>query len=127
MGSKRSDGFKPSVTLRSRLAEIDACEKSGESLKGYAERRGLSVHMLYQAKKIARQQGLLPPYRSGKPVPVRSKEKRAPRFVEAVVATVRQPPAAWRLRFAGGEVLESSTALDVEVALRLIESLGVRS
>lgn len=127
MGSKKSEGFKPSATLRSRLAEIDACEKSGESLKGYAERRGLSVHMLYQAKKIARQQGLLPPYRSGKPVPDRSKKTRAPRFVEASVATVRQPQAVWRLRFAGGEVLESNTPLDVEVALRLIESLGSHS
>ena len=127
MGSGRSGRPEPSDTLRGRLAQIQACEKSGESLKAYAERRGLSVHMLYQAKKMARQQGLLPPYRSGKPVPDRSKKTRAPRFVEASVATVRQPQAVWRLRFAGGEVLESNTPLDVEVALRLIESLGSRS
>jgi transposase-like protein len=63
MGSKRSSGAGPFVTLRKRLAQIEACEKSGESLKEYARRHGLSVHALYQAKKVARRQGLIPPYR----------------------------------------------------------------
>ena len=125
MGSKRSSRAGPSVTLRKRLAQIAACEPTGESLKVYAERHGLSVHTLYQAKKVARRQGLIPPYRiqnttrAAKPL-----KARPARFVQAVrkLDTAGQG-MAWRLRFAGGEVLESGTPLTVEVTLRLIEQL----
>jgi len=128
MGSKRSSRAAGSAALRKRLAEIQSCEDSGESLKAYATRRGISVHSLYQAKKMARQQGLLPPHRNQKTKPSRTKAVRPPRFVEATtVVSSRPPSAAWRLRFAGGEVLESHTPLDVEVALCLIESLGSHS
>jgi hypothetical protein len=130
MGSKRSSGAGPSVTLRKRLAQIEACERSGESLKVYAERHGLSVHTLYQAKKVARRQGLIPPYRNrdaartAKP----SKEGRPTRFVKAVRrGDVPGQGMAWRLRLSGGEVLESNTPLTVEIALSVIESLGRRS
>jgi hypothetical protein len=110
------------------LADIQSCEDSGESLKAYAARRGISVHSLYQAKKMARQQGLLPPHRSQKAKSSRTKSVRPPQFVEATaVVSTRPPSAAWRVRFAGGEILESNTPLDVEAALRLIESLGSRS
>ncbi len=129
MGSKRSSGAGPSVTLRKRLAQIEACEKSGESLKEYAERHGLSVHTLYQAKKVARRQGLIPPYRIQNTARAAKRSKARPaRFVQAVRKP--HPPGqgiAWRLRFASGEVLESGTPLTVEVALRLIEQLGGRS
>ena len=43
MGSKRSSRAGPSVTLRKRLAQIEACEKSGESLKAYARRHALTA------------------------------------------------------------------------------------
>jgi hypothetical protein len=128
MGSKRSRRAAGSLTLRERLAEIEACEDSGESLKAYAIRRGISVHSLYQAKKMARQQGLLPPHRNEKTKSSRTKAVRPPRFVEATsVLSSRPPSAAWRVHFAGGEILESNTPLGVEVALRLIESLGSHS
>jgi len=127
MSKRSSKRSVASARLRERLGVVRACEKSGESLKAYAERRGLSVHMLYQAKKIARQRGLLPPYRGGKPRPARLTKKRVPRCVEAAVATVHPPAAVWRLRFAGGEVLEGGAPLGVSVAVRLIESLGRRS
>ena len=128
MGSKGSGGAEPSVTLRKRLAQVQACEHSGESLKAYAERRGISVHLLYQAKKVARHRGLLPPSRDGNLKPSRAKKAQPPRFVEATsLVSSRQSSAAWRLRFAGGEVLESNVPLDLEVVLRLIESLGCRS
>jgi hypothetical protein len=128
MERKRSGGSGPSATMRKRLSQIQACEKSGEPLKAYAARHGVSVHTLYQAKKMARRHGWLPPYRGGKTKPARRKAARPARFVEATsVTTLRPPVPAWRLRFAGGEVLESSTPLDGEVALRLVESLGGRS
>ena len=128
MKGKRSKRVAGSSALRKRLAEVQACEASGESLKAYATRRGISVHSLYQAKKMARQQGLLPPHRHQKTKSSRTKAVRPPRFVEAnAVVSSRPPSAAWRVRFAGGEVLESNTPLDVEAALRLIESLGSRS
>jgi hypothetical protein len=128
MGRRRSEGAAGSVGLRRRLAEVQSCEDSGESLKAYAERRGISVHSLYQAKKLARRLGLLPPHRTGKAKASREQAVRPPRFVEATaVVSSLSSPAAWRLRFTGGEVLESHTPLDVEVAVRLIESLGRRS
>ena len=128
MGRRRSEGAVVSVTLRKRLAEVQSCEDSGEPLKAYAERRGISVHSLYQAKKTARQHGLLPPHHNGKAKTSRAKEIRSPRFVEAsAVVSSRPSPTAWSLRFPGGEVLESHTPLDVEVVLRLIESLRRRS
>ena len=127
MGSKKFDGAVTSATLRRRLSQIHACEKSGETLKAYAERHGLSVHSLYQAKKMARQRGLLAPHRSGRTKGRPSKEDSASRFVEArAPAALRHPVTEWRLRFRGGEVLESSALLDVEFALRLVEALRGR-
>jgi hypothetical protein len=110
------------------LAEIQSCEDSGESLKAYASRRGISVHSLYQAKKMAREQGLLPPHRNQKAKSSGTKSIRPLRFVEATTVVSSHPPsAAWRVRFASGEVLESNTPLDIEAAIRLIESLGSHS
>ena len=125
MKSKKSRGSAGSPALRKRLAEIESCKDSGESLKAYATRRGISVHSLYQAKKMARQHGLLPPHGKEKTKPSRIKAVRPPQFVEATaLVSSRAPSAAWRVRFPGGEVLESNTPLDVEAALRLIQSLG---
>ena len=128
MGSKSSGGGGASATLRKRLAQIRACERSGESLKAYAERHDLSVHVLYGAKRVARQQGLLPPHRAEKARAARSTRDQAPRFAEAIArARGSDSGAAWRLRFAGGEALESSTPLGIEEALRLIEAVRGRS
>ena len=128
MKNKKSRRSTGSPALRKRLAEIQSCKDSGESLKAYATRRGISVHSLYQAKKMARQHGLLPPHGNQKTKSSRTEAVRPPRFVEATAVVGSRPPsAAWRVRFPGGEVLESNTPLDVEVALRLIESLGSQS
>ncbi len=130
MASKRSIGGGPSAKLRNRMVQLEACEKSGESVKAYAKRHGLSVDVLYQAKKEARRQGLIPPHRS--PNPARSaKPPKAglTRFVKAVRRT--EAPVvqgfAWRIRFPSGEVLESSTPLSADVVVLLLESLGRRS
>ena len=129
MASKRTRSAVPSAKLRRRLEQIEACEKSGESLKAYAHREGLSVDTLYQARKEARRQGLIPPY----PRPSTGKAgsaptARPPRFVEAVRR--KHTPAAlrttWRLRFSGGEVLECDAPLTADVAHLLLDSLGRR-
>ncbi len=130
MASKRTRGSVPSARLRERLKQLEACRKSGESLKDYAQRHGLSVDSLYQAKKVARQQGLIAPYRRPSSGRSNSSPEASPsRFVKAVRRTdapVSQSPA-WRLRFAGGEVLESSTPLSADVARLFLDSLGRHS
>ena len=125
MGSKRSKAAGGSGKLRHQLAHIRASEKSGETLKEYAGRHGLSVHSLYQAKKVARQQGLLPPHRGG---PGRASVTKtncaAPRFVEAIALPQRSYcSATWRLRLASGDVLESDTTLGREELVHLIRAL----
>ena len=77
MGGKKAGGGLAAGTLRKRLVQVRACERAGESLKAYAARHGISVHSLYQAKKEARQQGLLPPHGA---------EKGRPRTVEPAPA-----------------------------------------
>jgi hypothetical protein len=129
MGSKRSKVAGVSGKLRRQLAHIRASEKSGETLKEYAARHGLSVHALYQAKKVARQQGLLPPYRSGlRRAPVTKKNSAPARFAEAVTVAQRSVLSpAWRLRLASGDVVESDTALQPEELVHLIQALRGRS
>lgn len=111
-----------------RLAEVAACERRGESLKVYAERTGQSVYGLYEAKRLARQAGVLPPYRGGRAKPHRA--AAAARFVEAVVArTSGNAPSsgsgiAWRLRLPSGSVLESATPLDAASLDLLLAGLG---
>ena len=107
-----------SARLREHLSVIRACEKFGESLKSYAKRQGISVHALYQAKKAARQQGLLPPYRSTRSVASQGKNAQSRRFVEARATTSMAPPLrpTWRVRFASGDALESDSPLSTEAA-----------
>ena len=127
MGGARSVSGAPSPRLRERLAQVRDCEKSGESLKAYAGRQGISVHALYQAKKLARRQGLLPPHRGPESKSAKPKHQRPSRFVEAVRPQVgREPGPVWRLRLAGGEVLESSTPLGIDETLALIAALRGR-
>ncbi len=128
MGSKNAGAGTASATLRKRLVQVRACERTGESLKAYAARHGISVHSLYQAKKQARQQGLLRPHGAEKGSLTRSSRPRRPRFVEAISAPAQpQPGYSWRLRFSSGEVLESSTPLGGDEALRLIDVLRGRA
>ena len=130
MGSRKSRGGEASARLRKRLGQVRSCEQSGETLKAYAAQHGISVHALYQAKKQARQQGLLPAQGTQKARPKRAarpKRSPRPRFVEAIASPFDSAPAlAWRLRLRSGDVLESSTPLDADVTLRLIEALRAR-
>ncbi len=128
MGSTKSKGGGASPILRKRLAVIRACEQSGESLKDYAARQGLSVHVLYQAKKVARQQGLLAPHRAEPVKRARSKARPRPRFVDAVRRDEAQASgAAWRLRLPTGVVFESGTSLTPEEIIKLVDALRTLS
>ncbi len=124
MRSKKSRKGRGPGALHDRLAHIRACEKSGESLKACAERHGLSVHALYQAKKMARQRGLLPPHRSHGARRPRKKRPEPVRFAEAIVRP-RDPGASptWRLRLASGDVIESHATLEPDQLLHLIRAL----
>ena len=130
MGSKKSRRQEASVGLQKRLQQIRSCERSGETLKTYAARHGISVHALYQAKKQARKQGLLPVHGSPKTRSVGSKPPKAtrrPRFIEAIAApTVPASGWVWRLRLRSGDVLESSTPLGDDETLRWIHALQDR-
>jgi hypothetical protein len=130
MGSKKSRSGEASARLRKRLEQIRACEESGETLKAYAARRKISVHALYQAKKQARQQGLLPAPGTSQTRAVGTKPKatRRSQFVEVMSSpTAPTPGCAWRLRLRSGDVLESSTPLTDHETLRLIDALRDRS
>jgi len=127
---KKSTVGKASRLLRDRVAAIRACERSGETLKAYAARTGVSVFTLYEAKRQARSLGLLPPYTSARRVTATkqpSRERGATRFVEATVGPAPRGEAfAWRLRFPGGEILEAMTPLGPGEAVGLVELLGGR-
>lgn len=125
----RSKAGPLSSVDRKYLAEVRACEVSGESLAKYAERKGVPVYPLYQAKKRAREVGLLPPYRNGatrsKPAPRRT---RPPRFIEAIPRIEpREGSAVWRVRLPDGAVFESMAPLDIDDVLQLVESLRQKS
>ena len=120
MSRRSSKRGTASARLRERLNVVRACKKSGESLKTYAERHEISVHSLYQAKKVARKKGLLPPHRSASSASQR-KSARPPRFVEARVTPSMTPAirSTWRIRFTSGDVLESDAPLSMEEVVRL--------
>ena len=126
MSSSREGGLSP--TLRKQLAQIRASEKAGETLKSYAEHQGLSVHALYEARRRLRKQGILAPHPKRAAASKTSQGQPAPRFVEAIRRVdAREGGAAWRVRFSGGDVLESATPLRIDEALRLVDVLGRRS
>jgi len=109
---------------RKWLAEVRACEKSGEPLSSYAERKGVSVHALYQAKKRARELGLFPAHRKGKIPSSSPRRSRAGRFVEAIRRVEPgEPSVAWRVRLPGGVVFESVAPLSHDDVLQLVDSL----
>lgn len=130
--NRKTNGGALSPTLTKWLAEIHACDRSGEALKAYAARKGLSVHTLYQARKVLRKQGVLAPR-------IRAQAKRTeksprvergsiPRFVQAVQRPeVRDPGLAWRLRLPSGLIFESHAPVVIDDVLRLARGLGVRS
>jgi len=134
MGRTKGTNGQVSATVARRLAAIEGCERRGETLKAYAERKGQSAGVFYEAKRQARRAGLLPPH-GGAKRRARDREARpsTPRFVEAVgarperVAPQTAGAAAWRLRLPGGAVLESTMPLDASLLGRLMTGPEGRS
>ena len=121
---RQSRGGPLSATNRKWLAEVRACEKSGESLSSYAERKGVSVHSLYQAKKRARELGLFPAHRKRKGTSSSPRRSRSTRFVEAIGRVEpRDPAVTWRVRFPSGVIFESVAPLSHDDVLHLVDSL----
>jgi hypothetical protein len=111
MGKRQAIGLTP--RQREWLRHLREAEGAGESIRGYAQRHGLSEHSMYQAAKDLRRKGALAP--SGrKPAKrvVRGRPVAAHRrFVE--VKTSRDPAprvaaSAWRVRLPNGVVVEGS-------------------
>jgi hypothetical protein len=128
MSSTKSAEAQLSPTLRKGLAHIRSCEKSGETLKSYAERKGLAVGSLYEAKKKLRVHGIVAAHGKPPAAAATSRKSQPPRFIEAVRrADAREGTVSWRVRFFGGELLESTRPLSFDETLRLIETLRGRT
>lgn len=134
MGRTKGARGEVSATVSRRLAAIEGCERRGESLKAYAVRTRQSAGVFYEAKRLARRAGVLPPHRGTKR-PARDSDTRPAtgRFVEAVAqgptsaARSTLGTVTWRLRLPGGAVLESTTPLDASLLGQLVAGSEGRS
>ncbi len=108
MGKKRSAGLTP--RQREWLGHLRACARSGATVRGYAQRHGLSEHGMYQAAKDLRRRGALPASRRG-----RSPQQSPPTFVRIACAPAVSPiasaPSSWRVRLPNGVVIEAGETL----------------
>jgi hypothetical protein len=113
-GERRVSG-ELSSRQRGWLAHLKQCEASGETMKAYAKRNGLSIHAMYQAAKGLRRRGALSPA-------AHSRTDGRASFVR--VASPPSTSAAWRVRFASGAVLEGAGPLSSESLTALVEALS---
>jgi len=115
MGAMRSGAANLTPRQREWLGHLQACAKSGETVRAYAQRQGFSEHGMYQAAKELRKLGVLPP------APRRSKKGKSAAFVKVSPAVrPRALPSPWRVRLPNGVVLEGNGALETE----LLEALA---
>ncbi len=93
------------LTERQRywLKHLRAAERTGEPLKSYAERLGLSEYSMYEAKRRLRVLGVI--------APAAPRKTAAPRFTR-VTAAPRESASvtSLRVRLSSGAVLEWSEA-----------------
>ena len=112
MGKNRPNDLTPRQQEWRR--HLEACTRSGETMRGYAKRLELSESAMYQAAKDLRRRGVLP-RRS------RSRSNAMkPSFVKVSAAVHASCSGAWRARFPNGIVLEGSEGLSPE----LLEALA---
>ena len=111
MGQRRSSGLTPRQQEWQR--HLEACARSGETVRAYAKRHGLSEHAMYQTAKDLRQHGLLPASR-------RRRSSKKPSFVKVSPTVRASSSGSWRARLANGIVLEGSGGLSAE----LLEALA---
>jgi len=108
----RTASIESKLTSKQRfwLEHLQACEAGGESMKGYAKRKGLSVHGLYGARRRLRSLGLPPaPANSGK----------RPCFAKVMVREAASEVGRCRVRLPNGAVME----WDVPLAAQPLELL----
>ena len=112
MGKKRSRGLTP--RQQEWRGHLESCARSGETVRGYAKRHGLSESAIYQAAKDLRRRGVLP-----KSPRSRSAQKPSS-FVKVSAAVHATSSGAWRARLPNGVVLEGSEGLGP----KLLEALA---
>jgi hypothetical protein len=105
MGRKRSAGLTP--RQQEWLGHLQACARSGESVRAYAKRHGFSEHGMYQAAKGLRRRGALPTGRRRS----RLEQKSTPAFVRVLPAASPIVTSTWRVRLPNGVVIEAGEAL----------------
>lgn len=112
---------KLSSGQRRWLEHLRAWERSGESMKAYAARRGLSAQAFYQAATRLRAKGAAERRAASRP------PQRAVSFVEVGRASLR-PEAdwSWRVRLPGGAAFESRVPLEAEALGALLDRLAGR-
>jgi hypothetical protein len=119
MGQRRSRDDTPPTRLTERqaywLEQLQACEASGLTTRAFSQKHRLSVHALYQARKMRRR-------REAVASPVK---KRSVTF--AKVRTVPPVPVQgglWRVRLPNGAVIELEAPRGPEDRLRLLQSVA---
>lgn len=126
-GEARQGGEALSERDRYWLRHHEACAGSGESAKGYAEQRGLSIHALYQSRKRLRAIGALAPAerRGSTPLPPRRPERARVSFSK-VGSVVPMPSASprYRVRLANGASLEWEGAVATPELEALLQVVG---
>jgi hypothetical protein len=97
------------------LRHLRACERSGETIRRYGERRGVSVHSLYSARKRLRSLGIS-----------FGSSQRSPRvaFAKVSLSEAGVGPAHWRVHFPNGAVVEWSAPLGGERAKELLQAIA---
>lgn len=97
------------------LRHLRACERSGETIRDYGERRGVSVHSLYSARKRLRGLGIS----FGSP-------RRSSRvsFAKVSLGEAAAGSIPWRVVFPNGAVVEWSVPLGGERAKELLQAIA---
>jgi hypothetical protein len=112
MARERSIGLTPRQQEWRR--HLEACARSGETMRGYAKRLELSESAMYQAAKDLRRHGVLPQSARSR------SEAKKPSFVKVSAAVHGTSSGAWRARLPNGIVLEGSEGLGP----KLLEALA---
>ena len=118
MGQRRRQDKTTTSRLTERqaywLQHLLACEASNMTTSAYAEKHGLSVHALYQARKDHRRRETL----------ASSPERTSVTFakVRATPSTARE--GSWRIRFPNGAVIELEAPREPEGQVHLLQSVA---
>jgi len=97
------------------LGHLRACERSGETIRHYGERQGVSVHSLYSARKRLRGLGIS--FGS-------SQRSSRVSFAKVSLGEAAVGPAHWRVHFPNGAIVEWSVPLEGERAKELLQAIA---